>query len=170
MASDAKFLAEMVPHHRSAIEMAQLALSRAKHPEIRALATRIIAAQTSEITEMAAIRKQLAAGPSQPSAGAGMHGSMTPGDMTRLRGAQPFDAMFIEMMVPHHQDAIVMSRAVLKMGSDAQTKRLARRIIDAQAAEIRQMREWYRRWYGKALPSTGVTSPSGMAHGTAHSG
>jgi uncharacterized protein (DUF305 family) len=64
------------------------------------------------------------------------------------------------MMVPHHQDAINMSRAVMETGSDAKTKALAMRIVAAQSAEIRQMRTWYQRWYGKALP-VGSTAPAG---------
>lgn len=49
---DQAFLAEMIVHHQGAVEMAQLALTNAKHQEIKDLAKAIIEAQNKEITEM----------------------------------------------------------------------------------------------------------------------
>lgn len=49
---DKEFLAEMIVHHQGAIDMAQLALTNAKHQEIKDLANTIIKAQTSEIAQM----------------------------------------------------------------------------------------------------------------------
>jgi uncharacterized protein (DUF305 family) len=51
-AFDKAFLGEMIAHHQGAIEMARMALKDAEHPEIKKLARAIVAAQTSEITEM----------------------------------------------------------------------------------------------------------------------
>ena len=49
---DKKFLSEMIDHHQGAIDMASLARTQAKHDEVKALASNIIAAQTSEIAQM----------------------------------------------------------------------------------------------------------------------
>lgn len=49
---NAEFAAMMIDHHEGAIKMAELARSRAQHPEVRQLAERIIAAQKSEIRKM----------------------------------------------------------------------------------------------------------------------
>ena len=49
---DKAFLSEMIVHHQGAVQMAQAALSNAKHAEIKQLAQGIINAQTSEITQM----------------------------------------------------------------------------------------------------------------------
>jgi uncharacterized protein (DUF305 family) len=49
---DKAFLSEMIVHHQGAIEMARLAQANAKHPELKALADGIIAAQSSEISQM----------------------------------------------------------------------------------------------------------------------
>jgi uncharacterized protein (DUF305 family) len=49
---DKAFLEEMVPHHGSAIEMAEEAQERAEHPEIRQLADEITTAQKREIATM----------------------------------------------------------------------------------------------------------------------
>ncbi|MBS1594080.1 MAG: DUF305 domain-containing protein [Bacteroidetes bacterium] len=51
-AFDQEFLSEMIVHHQGAVQMAQLALTNAKHQEIKDLAKNIISAQTSEISEM----------------------------------------------------------------------------------------------------------------------
>lgn len=49
---DQAFLAEMIVHHQGAVEMAELALTNAKHQELKDLATGIISAQNKEIAEM----------------------------------------------------------------------------------------------------------------------
>jgi uncharacterized protein (DUF305 family) len=49
---DQVFLSEMIIHHEGAVEMAQLALTNAKHQEIKDLAKAIIAAQNKEIADM----------------------------------------------------------------------------------------------------------------------
>ncbi len=51
-AFDKAFMSEMIVHHQGAIDMAKLALTNAKHQEIKDLANNIVTAQTSEITEM----------------------------------------------------------------------------------------------------------------------
>ena len=50
--SDQQFIVMMIPHHEGAIAMADLALSRAKRPEIKELAKSIKASQTSENAQM----------------------------------------------------------------------------------------------------------------------
>ncbi len=54
---DQAFLAEMIVHHQGAVEMAQLALTNAKHQEIKDLAKAIIEAQNKEIADMKAWQK-----------------------------------------------------------------------------------------------------------------
>lgn len=49
---DKAFIDAMIPHHRSAIEMAQIAFKESENPRIRALAADIVDAQTREIRQM----------------------------------------------------------------------------------------------------------------------
>lgn len=49
---DLSFIEMMIPHHQGAIEMANEALQKAKHQEIKQLAQNIITAQQAEIQKM----------------------------------------------------------------------------------------------------------------------
>jgi len=54
---DKAFLSEMIVHHQGAIDMAELALTGAKHQEIKDLSKAIVSAQTKEIAEMKSWQK-----------------------------------------------------------------------------------------------------------------
>ena len=49
---DASFASMMIDHHKGAIAMAELAVTRATHPELKTLARQIIKAQSAEIATM----------------------------------------------------------------------------------------------------------------------
>lgn len=155
---DRAFIAEMVPHHRSAVAMAKVASERAQRPEIKQLAKDIVASQNAEITTMARIDKGLAAGGVKPGGlGMAMH-EMKGADMDAemLRDARPFEREFIDMMVPHHQDAIKMARVEIDKGQSGELKQVAKDIVAAQAKEIREMNGWRTDWYGNPSPAGGV--------------
>lgn len=52
------------------------------------------------------------------------------------------DIMFAEMMIPHHEQAIVMSDIALTNTTNPEILKLAQEIKDAQAPEIAQMKSW----------------------------
>ena len=55
---DDRFIDMMIPHHQGAIAMARDARTKAQHPELRALADSIIAAQEQEIHRMEEWRRE----------------------------------------------------------------------------------------------------------------
>jgi uncharacterized protein (DUF305 family) len=72
------------------------------------------------------------------------------------------DVTFAQMMIPHHQQAVMMSEMLLvKDGIDAKVTDLATRIKGAQAPEIAQLGGWLAGW--SANPSS--SSMGGMDHG-----
>ncbi|WP_293914427.1 DUF305 domain-containing protein [Deinococcus sp.] len=82
---------------------------------------------------------------STPSASSSMPGmTMSTGSMdttatlSKLSG-KAFDRAFLSMMIPHHQAALDMARAILPTTKDAQVKRWAQGIISSQQAEITTM-------------------------------
>lgn len=52
------------------------------------------------------------------------------------------EAMFAEMMIPHHQQAILMSEIALAKSSNPEVLDLAKQIIAAQSVEITLMESW----------------------------
>ena len=67
-------------------------------------------------------------------------------DMMKKMGSVPYtgdpDVDFRTHMIPHHQGAIATARVALEYAKDAETKRLAQRIIDAQEKEVSGMEAW----------------------------
>lgn len=49
---DKAFITEMIVHHEGAVKMAEMALEKGQHAEIKTMANAIISAQTAEITQM----------------------------------------------------------------------------------------------------------------------
>ncbi|GGK34124.1 hypothetical protein GCM10008955_30260 [Deinococcus malanensis] len=72
------------------------------------------------------------------SSSSGMNMKMDMSGLEKLKG-KAFDRAFLSMMIPHHQMAADMSRAVLPKTKDATVKRWANEIIKAQNMEIKQM-------------------------------
>ncbi len=52
------------------------------------------------------------------------------------------DIMFLQMMIPHHQQAIDISNLAMKASQDTELIELAKIIARDQAAEIKQMKAW----------------------------
>lgn len=74
----------------------------------------------------------------------------------------PADAMFAQMMIPHHEQAVVMSDYALANTSNPEVLALAEQIKAAQQPEIEQMTSWLEEW--------GVPVMSGMDAMGAHGG
>lgn len=150
--TDGAFIVGMVPHHTAAVEMAQMALDRSEHREVKRLAQDIVDSQIEEIGVLRAIHVRLYGAPL--SSMSGDHGAM-PG-MSAEMGATPaelnaapeFDRAFLDAMVPHHQGAIAMAKQEVAKGRDSELRRIARRIIEAQTREIAKMQTWRKEWYG----------------------
>ncbi len=70
------------------------------------------------------------------------------------------DRAFIEMMIPHHEEAVASSRIVLRQGgSTKEIRDLAQAIILSQEEEIEMMKKWYSAWYEITYEDTGVYTP-----------
>ncbi len=147
---DQQFITMMIPHHQMAIDMARIALERAEHPELKQAAQNIISAQQREIDQMTAWRHEwfgdTTPGASAPLTAGQMGMDM---DMNALKTAEPFDKAFIDGMIPHHEGAITMAKAMLPATQRPEIKDLANQIITAQEGEISQMQEWRAAWYGQ---------------------
>lgn len=149
---DRIFLANMIAHHQGAVDMAKLALTNAKHQEIKTLATAIVSTQTSEITNMTAWQKTWGY---PPSSGEMMmdHSSMgmmdsNAGMMNDLNGktGEAFDMAFLSQMIMHHQSAINMAAPGKTNAQHREVKDLTDAIVTTQTKEIQQMKQWQKEW------------------------
>jgi uncharacterized protein (DUF305 family) len=70
--------------------------------------------------------------------------------------SQPFDAQFIDSMIPHHQGAIAMAEQALEQAGHAELKQMAEAVIAAQTQEIEQMTAWRQAWYPDLAPTGGM--------------
>jgi len=154
---DLHFIDMMIEHHRMGIDMAKMAQNKASHAELKDLATKMAEDQQKDTDQLQKWRDEWYAG--KPKSDhmnmPGMSGMKMPQmDMGKLEAASgnDFDLMFIDMIVPHHQMAIDMSRDALKKAQHAQLKTFARTTIDKQQKEKAQLSKWRAAW-GKGAPA-----------------
>ena len=77
------------------------------------------------------------------------------------------DVAFMQGMIPHHAQALVMSRMAKTHGAREDVRILCERIIVAQSDEITFMRNWLRD-RGQEVPAADATHHKHMMNGVAH--
>ncbi|WP_017305282.1 DUF305 domain-containing protein [Spirulina subsalsa] len=158
-AFDLRFIDAMIPHHEGAVMMAQEVLAKSQKPELLALATEIIEAQTQEIGQMQEWRQTwYPDAPETPMAWDAQTNEMIPMSAARISAMrmemdlgeadEEFEKRFIQAMIPHHEGALMMAEDLKAKSERSEMQLFAQGIIDSQAAEIGQMRQWLTEWYG----------------------
>lgn len=146
---DLQFIDTMIAHHQGAVEMAKMIGGKTQNAEMLKFAAQIIADQEKEINQMKTWRDEWFK--DKPSAlnmeMTGMADSMKM-DMPKLTNSKDrdFDLAFVEMMIPHHVGAVLMSKEALQKSEKTEIKTLAEQIIKAQEAEIKMMENWKIDW------------------------
>ena len=62
------------------------------------------------------------------------------------------EATFLAAMVPHHEEAVTSSEAILALTERAEVRTLAADIVRVQADEIAELRAWLAEWYPRQGP------------------
>ena len=139
---DRAFIDAMVPHHESAIEMAETALAAGlSQPDLVDVANDIVESQQAEIDQMLSWREEWFGSIQIDPEGAselglsddamGMeHGS------AEIEDADDVDRAFAAAMIPHHEGAIRMAELARERGQHEEIRTLAEAIINAQQREI----------------------------------
>lgn len=157
---DLRFIDGMTPHHQGALAMAKEVLQKSQRPELRKFANQILADQQAEISQMQKWRKAW-----YPKAGSELMGwhaegnhtmPMTTAQITAMqmdlplgKADQEFDLRFLDAMIPHHEGAVQMAKALQQKSQRPEMVKLAKNIITSQQSEINKMKQWRKAWYGK---------------------
>ncbi|CAN5828909.1 DUF305 domain-containing protein [soil metagenome] len=155
--ADVQFAQSMIPHHRQAVEMANIALDPSSEAsrDVTRLAGAIKRAQRPEIKTMTTWLESwgepLDEGAMDPdmSSGTGMgddmsdDGMMSGEEMSELEDltGTKFDRRWLKMMIKHHEGAVEMAERECRDGTNPDALELAADIIATQEAEIAEMRE-----------------------------
>ncbi len=144
--ADVRFMHGMIPHHAQALDMTGLVPERSENERIHRLAQRIEISQRDEIARM---RRWLETRdepvPSEHHHGALMPGMLTEEEMARLSAARgsEFDRLFLELMIHHHEGALVMVDDLFTTdgaGQETEIFLFASHVDTDQRAEIARMR------------------------------
>lgn len=76
-----------------------------------------------------------------------------------MHGSSEFssaEVMFAQMMIPHHEQAVLMSTWAETRAANQEVKDLAKQIKDEQAPEIEQMKSWLPNGYEQPMGDHGM--------------
>jgi uncharacterized protein (DUF305 family) len=145
-AADIAFARNMVPHHKQAVQMAQMVPTNTANQRIIALANQITVTQVPDMQAFTAWLMQRQDQDTHQAQGhdsRGMPGMVDPATMTRLQslnGAE-FDRLWLTTMIAHDRGAVALAQDELAHGRNADVMYLARTIIANEQAEINQMQQ-----------------------------
>jgi uncharacterized protein (DUF305 family) len=154
--ADVEFMQGMIGHHAQALEMTTLVASRTQNESIHLLAQRIEISQRDEIRRMQTWLRDRGQAVPDPHTSPMHHGSeghetlmpgmLTPEQMAQLGAARDaeFDALFLRLMIQHHEGALSMVKTLFSSPGAAQetaTFRYASDVDSDQRIEIERMRK-----------------------------
>lgn len=99
-ANDVQYIDAIVPHHRMALEMAQMELDKGTRADVKALAQRIKDAQAAEITLLTNARQALAGSGTVPEPPTDAHMEADMQMMEQMAAGAEMDRHFLENMIP----------------------------------------------------------------------
>ena len=140
---DVRFMQHMIAHHAQAIHMSRLAVTRGADARLLRLAQKIDQSQAGEIALMQDwLRGHGQMVPDTSSwRGMTMAGMLTASELATLAAARgaTFDRLYLELMIRHHEGALLMVRTLLatpRAAQDVDVSVLANDVETTQTAEI----------------------------------
>jgi len=171
---DAGFARDMSRHHLQAVEMANLATTGSTDPDVLRLAFDIGSTQTNQVGRMQGWLTlwglPLTSGSvmgwmdsdtmahemtgTDAADGAVMPGMATETELAQLRSLSgtPFDVLFLQLMIRHHQGGLEMARYGQQHATQPVVRSLAMAIAETQTAETTTMEDMLRARGGAPLP------------------
>lgn len=151
--ADEMFMDMMAPHHYQAVLMTDLAKDRAADPTLTALAARMNIEQKLEIdaiqgwqgrndlpvTDEVAAYEAMLDDPAMLES-MGMASAEEMDALAAASGAE-FDALFVDLMIPHHEGAIDMAVQAAGTGEDFFVRQFSTDILVTQSAQVAHLEE-----------------------------
>ncbi len=164
----------MVPHHRGAIAMSELALRKSATPAVQQVAQTVIDDQSREISQMTHWLKdwynmEPPGGTQMPEHQMSelmpsMEGQMPDlaARMQRLQGLSgaAFDIEDLSALADHHAMAVQITGPVLASGWHEDLYRAAEHTATSQGQEVAQIQDLLFRLYGLTIPLPGPAMPA----------
>ena len=146
---DLDFANMMIPHHQSAVDMAEMYIPKATNEKIKSMAQNIISAQKKEIEELKTMIASLKPAEKKEGHANGGHGAdghnelmdamnKMMNEMKGMKMSGDADKDFVAMMIPHHKSAVDMAENQISHGKNVQLKQFAQKVIDDQSKEIKE--------------------------------
>ncbi|MBK8033090.1 MAG: DUF305 domain-containing protein [Chloroflexi bacterium] len=147
-AAELGFARDMIVHHAQAVDMAMLLYDRTDNPDLKTIALDMALTQQAQLGQMQgwlSVWGEPIASADLPMAWMDMAvssglmpGMATDDELASLRAADgsEADALFIPLMIAHHQGGVHMAQGLLARSDTPIVRRLAQSIIDAQQREI----------------------------------
>ena len=139
---DHDFAAVMKLHHQGAVQMSEMELAQGQDSTMKEMARKSMEEQNKEI----AILDKYLSGHGDHKGGDTLHRRLIEimnSSPMNMDHSGTIDRQFATMMIPHHQQAIDMSKAYLNSNPQVQElKSLANKIIEDQEKEIKELQGW----------------------------
>lgn len=140
------YLNQMIPHHETAVKMAENEIQYGTNQQVKRIAEKQIKDQTAEIAEMKKMADKIKANPKSDKAQEAaymndyvqFHDAMVSA-MEDVKSSGNVDKDFLMQMMPHHDGAINMSRAISRYTNNSEVKQKAQSIIKKQTQDMKKM-------------------------------
>lgn len=138
---DQAYMNMIMMHHREAIAMADVELSRGSNEEVKEMARKIKMEQIDSLGKAENLyRSVFNAEPPQ---------GMTTQLLSQLVNAQNVDKAFIELMIQHHLTGAQMDKEELAQGENEKVKKFAEEDIPMQFKDILKLRMLYKKIFAQ---------------------
>ncbi len=150
------FMSFMIVHHNVAVRMAYECMQKAVHPELRSLCEEIGKSQSIQIAQQnyyLAKFYNLYQDPSELE-----QDEFIINELQNLQG-DAFDKRWLELMAPHHAQAVETSKVCASGASHYEVVALCQGMAFIQSAQITEMAGMLQNWYGENI----TTDPHALA-------
>ncbi|HYD34645.1 MAG TPA: DUF305 domain-containing protein [Vitreimonas sp.] len=136
---DLRYIDGMIAHHLSAIHMLEQAQQQTQRPEIKDLATAVIAADKAGIDQLYAYKKEWYNNTRQVTRYQKINLGSNDGK---------FELRLLNALLEHHAEAITVAQDVRTKSHRTEVLNVADEVISTLTANATQLKTWREAWYG----------------------